>query len=65
VHRHAAVVEAAVVEAVAGDTGAVALAVAALVAVASTEAAWAALVAAVFAVAPSLEDFTVAPALSF
>ena len=61
VHRHAAVVEAAVVEAVAGDTAAVA----ALVAVASTEAAWAALVAAVFTVAPSLEDFTVAPALSF
>jgi len=45
------------------DTGAAALVVAA--AVASTEAAWAALAAAASTVALSLEDFTVAPALSF
>ena len=52
VRRHAAE---AVAVAVAVDTGAAALA----------EAAWAALVAVVFTVAPSLEDFTVAPAPSF
>ena len=60
VPRHAAVEAVAEV-----DMGAAALAVAALVEVASTEAAWAALVVAVFTVAPSLEDFTVAPAPSF